>query len=120
MTLIARSRWPFGSSLPRLVLIVVFGTLTIVAAWFNYVCPALITGLLAFVPAWVEFDRAMRWQCPHCGNRSLKTVVTGGIWHEDFREERVYWGECLICGKCAIRRGVLVRWTAYPDAEPDR
>lgn len=91
---------------------------SIVAAVFGALCWAIVPGVLALFLVVVEIDTRLHRVCPHCGQQSLRIVGTGGIWDEDFREERVYWGECSACGKLAMRRGsVFVAWTAYPGAD---
>src|SRR5262245_47417148 len=113
---IIRSRFPIKPSLIPLALIPVFAAAAVVAFAFEAPCPATIALLLAGMLFVVEIDWRTAKVCPHCRQRSLRIIGTGGIWYEDFREERVYWGECSSCGKSAIRRGSLsANWTPYPE-----
>jgi hypothetical protein len=49
--------------------------------------------------------------------RSVWITGTGGIWYADWREERVFWGECSSCGKRVARRGwIFAPWKAYPGS----
>lgn len=115
---IIRSNFPGGFSAIRLIVTIAFFVLSATAAVFGFMCVGSILFFLAVLQLAAEIDRLLKWRCPYCQERLLRVTGTGGIWYEDFREERVYWGECMGCGRSAIRRGtIFTTWTVYPDPE---
>jgi hypothetical protein len=104
--------------------LVVFGVLAgaaVAALAFGRVVPACVLAVLSTFFLEAHIDYRLTRICPHCGQRSMRVVGTGGIWYEhrqDLREERVFWGKCSCCSKGAVRRCTLgSSWTAYPKAE---
>src|SRR4051812_26226990 len=122
MKLVVRSCFPFSPGPARLVPAVLLGALSVAAVLYRMPVIGSALGVLAAVSLLMEADRAVPWRCPHCWRRSLRVVGTGGLWYtgrDDFREERVFWGECAACGRRATRKGLWpVPWKAHPPAEP--
>jgi hypothetical protein len=121
---IIRSMFPYGPRESSRMLLVVFGVLagaSVAALTFGWTVAAFLLPVVSMFFLEGTIDRRLVRTCPHCGQRSMRVVGSGGIWYEyrqDLREERVFWGCCSCCGGSAIRRGALfAQWTAYPEAE---
>jgi hypothetical protein len=120
MKLIVRSCLPYASTPWRLILVSVLAALAVVAFLLGWPIVGSAMGLLTAGLLLLEMDRAVSWRCPVCRKKALRTVGTGGLWYEDFREERVFFGQCAACGQQATRTGLpgLSRWRSYSIAQP--
>jgi hypothetical protein len=112
------SRFPRGSETLWIAMLYVAvpTALSVAAALFEMPCLAVLFAFLAVGLAWAMIETRRLWTCPHCQKRCLRIVASGGIWYEDHREERIQWGECSACGKCAIRRvSGSATWAVAPE-----
>jgi DNA-directed RNA polymerase subunit RPC12/RpoP len=116
--LIAGSKYPIEFSLVRLALLAIFATSCVIAAFAHYFGIVFSAGLISMLLLSVEIDRVMRWRCPNCKSRTLRTVGFGGLHYADTKEKRVYWGQCTHCGQTSIRGGIgFARWKRFSEGE---
>lgn len=121
MKLILQSKFPFPKSGIGWVPLLVYAAIVFAAFIVDWALGVFMACLLA--ACWVldTADRAIKWRCPNCHQRALKTVGSGGLWDENFKEERVLCGECAACGQQSTRSGlpVLSRWRAFQVTEQE-
>jgi hypothetical protein len=113
------SNFAFDNSSVRFLVLAILAAIAVATVQCDLPGEAVVAGVFASSLLLQEMNRILRWRCPHCRRRSLRATGSGGIYYDDGVEERVFWGECISCGKCSIRRNPICgRWKRYPDTDP--